>query len=133
LLHPFAPFLTSFLYDKLYSASILFSERDGILLKKLIESLEVDSLERAKKSSVLHQNCVAMSLFYRLLRKVREFKNKYSFQKENLTICLVLLPSNNKDIFLISKEIEDVEEKFNSWLKKLTSVELNYISLPRKD
>jgi valyl-tRNA synthetase len=92
LLHPFTPFLASFLYDKLYSESILFSERDGKLLKKLVENLEVDSLERTGKSSVIRRNNAVMSLFYQLLRKIREFKNKYSLEKEDLIFFLVLLP-----------------------------------------
>jgi len=123
LLHPFAPFLTSFLYKKIYSESILFSERDGTLLEELVKCLKINNLKKKEKHLVLHRNSAVMSLFYRLLRRVREFKNKYSLQKEGLIVCLVLLPMTNvvenKTTYLTDDEsykgvdFEDVKEKFN--------------------
>jgi len=108
LLHPFAPFLTFALYNKLYSESILFSKNDGKLLEKLIESLHRNNLETESKSLVLRRNMMIMGLFYGILGKLREFKNKYSLQKESLIIFLVLLPmkrvGENKEAYLTEDE-----------------------------
>jgi len=143
LLHPFVPFLTSSLYDKLYAESLLFSEKDGVLLKNLVGSLDNKNLEKTGKSSVIRRNSAVMSLFYELLREVRKFKNKCSLEKENLIVCLILLPikkvGDNKITYLTEdesyKEIDfaDVKEKLNLWLKKLVKTELNYIFLPEKE
>lgn len=145
LLNPFVPFLTSSLYRKLYSGSLLLSnEKDKEQIKILVENLSTDNLEEQRIGPIIHQNCDIINLFYRLLRKVREFKNKYSLGKENLIIWLVLLPmkqvgeNKKKQITYLTdnyKEIdfEDFKEKFNTWLKKLINVELDYIVLVGQD
>jgi len=58
-----------------------------------------------------------------LLRRVREFKNKYSLQKGGLIVCLVLLPMTNvvenKTTYLTDDEsykgvdFESFKENFN--------------------